>query len=131
MSETALIGPDFTRRSTRPVRVGPITIGGGHPIVVQSMITEETRNVAGCVEQIIAMHKAGCEIVRVTTPTLAEAHCLGEIQAEVRRRGYRSAAGGRCPSSGQRHRRRRRAVRGQSPHQSRPVRLPQAARARR
>ena len=52
------------------------------------MITEETRNVAGCVEQIIAMHDAGCEIVRVTTPTLAEAHCLGEIQAEVRRRGY-------------------------------------------
>ena len=81
-------GLNFTRRPTRPVRVGPVTIGGRHPIVVQSMITEETRNVAGCVEQIIAMHQAGCEIVRVTTPTLAEAHCLGDIQAEVRRRGF-------------------------------------------
>jgi (E)-4-hydroxy-3-methylbut-2-enyl-diphosphate synthase len=80
--------PVYTRRPTRPVAVGPVTIGGGHPVVVQSMITEETRNVVGCVEQIIAMHNAGCEIVRVTTPTLAEAHCLGEIQAEVRRRGY-------------------------------------------
>ncbi len=78
----------FTRRATRAVRVGNLFIGGGHPVVVQSMITEETRNVAACVEQIIAMHQAGCEIVRVTTPTLAEAHCLGEIQAEVRRRGF-------------------------------------------
>ena len=77
----------YPRRATRAVRVGNITLGGGHPVVVQSMITEETRNVAGCVDQIIAMHDAGCEIVRVTTPTLAEAHCLGEIQAEVRRRG--------------------------------------------
>ena len=80
--------PVYTRRPTRAVSVGPVTIGGGNLIVVQSMITEETRNVPGCVEQIIAMHHAGCEIVRVTTPTLAEAHCLGEIQAEVRRRGY-------------------------------------------
>lgn len=78
----------YTRRRTRPVRVGAVTVGGGSPVVVQSMITEETRNVMGCVEQIIAMHNAGCEIVRVTTPTLAEAHCLGDIQAEVRRRGY-------------------------------------------
>lgn len=78
----------YPRRRTRPIRVGAVTVGGGSPVVVQSMITEETRNVMGCVEQIIAMHNAGCEIVRVTTPTLAEAHCLGEIQAEVRRRGY-------------------------------------------
>ncbi len=81
-------GLNFTRRPTRPVHVGPVTIGGQHPIAVQSMITEETRNIAGCVEQIIAMHQIGCEIVRVTTPTLAEAHCLGDIQAEVRRRGF-------------------------------------------
>ena len=78
----------YPRRTTRPVRVGNIVIGGGHPIVVQSMITAETRNVAACVEQIIQMHEAGCEVVRVTTPTLAEAHCLGEIQAQVRRRGH-------------------------------------------
>ena len=76
------------RRLTRAVRVGNIYIGGNHPIVVQSMITEETRNVAACVEQIIRMSKAGSEIVRVTTPTIDEAHCLGEIQAELRRRGY-------------------------------------------
>ena len=79
---------EFPRRHTRSVRIGGVTIGGGHPVVVQSMITEETRNVAGCVEQIINMVDAGCEIVRVTTPTIAEAHCLGEIRTELRRRGY-------------------------------------------
>lgn len=50
---------EFRRRDTRAVSVGAVTIGGGHPVVVQSMITEETRNVTGCVEQIIAMHNAG------------------------------------------------------------------------
>ncbi len=58
-------------------------MGGGHPILVQSMITEETRNIDACVEQIIALHKAGCELVRVTTPSLGEAQCLEEIRAKV------------------------------------------------
>jgi (E)-4-hydroxy-3-methylbut-2-enyl-diphosphate synthase len=47
------------------------------------MITEETRNVDACVEQIIDLHKVGCEIVRVTTPSLGEARCLEEIRAKV------------------------------------------------
>ncbi|MCH8275546.1 MAG: (E)-4-hydroxy-3-methylbut-2-enyl-diphosphate synthase [Armatimonadetes bacterium] len=75
-----------TRRRTREVRVGDVTVGGGHPIAVQSMITAETRRVEECVEQIVALHKAGCEIVRVTTPTLGEAHCLEEIRAKVTER---------------------------------------------
>lgn len=79
----------YSRRKTTPCRVGPITMGGGHPVVVQSMITEETRNVDACVEQIIALHAVGCEIVRVTTPTLAEAECLEEIRAKVtEKHGY-------------------------------------------
>lgn len=47
------------------------------------MITEETRNIEACVEQIIALQRAGCELVRVTTPTLDEARCLEEIRAKV------------------------------------------------
>ncbi len=76
----------YPRRASRAVRVGSVTIGGGHPIVVQSMITEETRNVEAAVEQIIAMHRAGSEIVRVTTPNMAEAQCLAEINARLRAR---------------------------------------------
>ncbi len=75
----------YSRRLTRAVRVGNIIIGGNHPIVVQSMITEETHNVPGAVAQIIAMHQAGSEIVRVTTPNLAEARCLAEIKSELKR----------------------------------------------
>ena len=59
-------------------------MGSGHPVVVQSMITEETRNIDACVEQIIGLHKAGSEIVRVTTPTLGEAQCLEEIVRKVK-----------------------------------------------
>ncbi len=73
----------YPRRKTTPCRVGPITMGAGHPVVVQSMITEETRNVDACVEQIIALHKEGCEIVRVTTPSLGEAQAMEEIRAKV------------------------------------------------
>lgn len=80
-----MLEPTYCRRRTRPVSVGPITIGGDAPVVVQSMITEETHNVAGAVRQIVAMHRAGSEIVRVTTPNLQEARCLGEIKAELRR----------------------------------------------
>lgn len=47
------------------------------------MITEETRNVDNCVEQIIELHRAGCELVRVTTPTIGEAQCLEEIKRKV------------------------------------------------
>jgi (E)-4-hydroxy-3-methylbut-2-enyl-diphosphate synthase len=77
----------FHRRRTREVPVGPIVIGGEHPIVVQSMITENTRDVAACVAAILRLHEAGCELVRVTTPTMADARCLAEIKEELDRRG--------------------------------------------
>src|SRR5689334_11885428 len=86
----ALPEMEYTRRRTRSVRVGfsdsKVFIGGNHPIVIQSMITEETHNVPAAVEQIIAMHKVGSEIVRVTTPNLAEAKCLSEIKAQLKKR---------------------------------------------
>jgi (E)-4-hydroxy-3-methylbut-2-enyl-diphosphate synthase len=81
-----MIDVTYPRRRSRAVRVGNIVIGGGRPIVVQSMITEETHNVPAAVEQIIAMHKAGAEIVRVTTPNLQEAKCLKEIKSELKRK---------------------------------------------
>jgi len=75
--------PLFNRRKTRAIRIGDIWMGGQHPILVQSMITEETRNVDACVEQIIALHREGCELVRVTTPSIGEAQCLEEIKRKV------------------------------------------------
>ncbi len=72
------------RRKTRPVPVGSITIGGGHPVAVQSMINEDTLDVAGSVAGIRRLHEIGCEIVRVTVPSLAHAYALKDIQQQLR-----------------------------------------------
>jgi (E)-4-hydroxy-3-methylbut-2-enyl-diphosphate synthase len=57
------------------------------PVLVQSMITEDTRNIEGAVRQVIQLFEAGCELVRVTAPTLRDAYAIGEIKAELNRRG--------------------------------------------
>ena len=77
----------YPRRRTRAVQVGQIAIGGDNPIAVQSMTTAYTSNVDACVSQIINLHRAGCEIVRVTAPNLAEAKAIAEIRKRVRELG--------------------------------------------
>jgi (E)-4-hydroxy-3-methylbut-2-enyl-diphosphate synthase len=71
------------RRNTRPVSVGSITIGGGHPVVVQSMINEDTLDIDGSVAGIRRLHEIGCEIVRVTVPSMAHAKALAEIKQKL------------------------------------------------
>lgn len=71
------------RRKTRPVKVGSVTIGGGHPVVVQSMINEDTLDVDGSVAAIRRLHEIGCEIVRVTVPSMAHAKALAEIKQKL------------------------------------------------
>jgi (E)-4-hydroxy-3-methylbut-2-enyl-diphosphate synthase len=71
------------RRKTRPVRVGHVTIGGGSPVVVQSMINEDTLDVAGSVRAIRRLHEMGCEIVRVTVPSLTHAKALAQIKQQL------------------------------------------------
>lgn len=71
------------RRQTRPVQVGNVTIGGGYPVVVQSMINEDTLDVEGSVAGIRRLHEIGCEIVRVTVPSMAHAKALAEIKQKL------------------------------------------------
>jgi (E)-4-hydroxy-3-methylbut-2-enyl-diphosphate synthase len=71
------------RRRTRPVQVGNITIGGGHPVVVQSMINEDTLDIDGSVAGIRRLHEVGCEIIRVTVPSMAHAKALAEIKQKL------------------------------------------------
>jgi (E)-4-hydroxy-3-methylbut-2-enyl-diphosphate synthase len=71
------------RRQTRPVPVGSVTIGGEHPVVVQSMINEDTLDVEGATAGIRRLHEAGCEIVRLTVPSLAHARAVGEIRKRL------------------------------------------------
>jgi len=76
------------RLKTREVSIGSVTIGGEQPIAVQSMIVEDTSDIQGCIGSIIRLHKAGCEIVRVTTPNLKDVQCLGEIRQQLTSMGY-------------------------------------------
>lgn len=78
LSETAI-----RRRKTRPVPVGKVTIGGGYPVVVQSMINEDTLDIDGSVAAIRRLHEIGCEIVRVTVPSMAHAKALAKIKQKL------------------------------------------------
>ncbi|NJK72082.1 MAG: (E)-4-hydroxy-3-methylbut-2-enyl-diphosphate synthase [Synechococcaceae cyanobacterium SM2_3_60] len=73
----------YPRRQTRPVQVGDVVIGGNAPVVVQSMINEDTKDVAGAVAAIRRLHELGCEIVRVTVPSKGHAKAVGEIRAQL------------------------------------------------
>ena len=67
------------RRESRPVHVGDVRVGGGAPVVVQSMCSTDTSDVATTVAQLHALHEAGCEIVRVAVPDKEAAAALPEI----------------------------------------------------
>ncbi|WP_084413372.1 flavodoxin-dependent (E)-4-hydroxy-3-methylbut-2-enyl-diphosphate synthase [Desulfovirgula thermocuniculi] len=69
------------RRKTRPVFIGPVQVGGGAPISVQSMTNTDTRDVKATLEQIRRLARAGCEIVRVAVPDREAARALKEIKA--------------------------------------------------
>lgn len=78
----------YQRFKTREVKVGNIGIGGNNPIRIQSMTTTDTMDTQATVEQSIRMIDAGCEIVRITAPSIKEAENLANIKAELLIRGY-------------------------------------------
>src|SRR5437588_10357813 len=82
----------YRRRQTREVVVGDparggVIIGGNHPVVVQSMLTCDTMDTAASVQQTLDLVKVGCELVRITAPTVKDAANLKNIVAELRARG--------------------------------------------
>ena len=80
----------WRRRPTREVKIGAVGVGGAHPIRIQSMTTTDTRDTAATVAQAERLVAAGCEIVRVTAPSLTDAENLAAIRAELDRRGVRA-----------------------------------------
>ena len=71
------------RKMTREVSVGSIKIGGGNPIIIQSMCNTDTRNVAATVAQILQLEKAGCELVRVAILDMEAANAIEEIKKQI------------------------------------------------
>lgn len=77
----------FHRRLTRAVRVGNVEIGGANPVRVQSMLTSDTMDTDACVREAIGLVDVGCEIVRITAPTVKDAANLEQIKAALLARG--------------------------------------------
>ncbi|MCM1111823.1 MAG: flavodoxin-dependent (E)-4-hydroxy-3-methylbut-2-enyl-diphosphate synthase [Muribaculum sp.] len=80
MTETG--GAPFRSR-TKEVRIGDRRIGGGNPVLIQSMTNTKTEKIADTVEQILKLERAGCEIIRCTVPTPEAAAALGEIKKQI------------------------------------------------
>ena len=78
---------NYSRRESRVVTVGNVKMGGGNPVVVQSMITSDTRDTESCVAEVLQLANAGCEIVRITAQTKKYAENLENIRDGVRAAG--------------------------------------------
>src|SRR4051794_26142763 len=77
----------YCRRRTREVRVGKVGVGGNNPIRVQSMITCDTMDTEASIQQTIELANVGCEIVRITAPSVKDSRNLQHIVAGLRARG--------------------------------------------
>ncbi len=71
------------RRQSKPLRIGNVTIGGGAPVVVQSMTNTDTRDVRSTVNQIRELEECGCELVRVAVPDMEAARSIEAIKRGI------------------------------------------------
>ncbi len=71
------------RDHTKVIRIGDKKIGGGYPIAIQSMTNTKTEDIEGTVKQILALERAGCEIIRCTVPTKEAAEALAKIRKQI------------------------------------------------
>lgn len=71
------------RDDTKVIHIGNVAIGGGNPIAIQSMTNTRTEDVQATVEQILALEKVGCEIIRCAVPTMEAAEALREIKKQI------------------------------------------------
>src|SRR6266567_3524644 len=73
----------YARRLTREVQIGTVALGGSQPIRVQSMTTTRTQDVEATLAETIRLVESGCEIVRITAPTVTDAQAIGEIKRRL------------------------------------------------
>ena len=71
------------REHTKVIRIGDRKIGGGNPVLIQSMTNTHTEDVEATVAQILRLEAAGCEIIRCTVPTMEAAKALAEIKKQI------------------------------------------------
>ncbi len=75
--------PTIRRKPTRAVRIGSITVGGGAPIAVQSMAATKTQDIEATTRQVMLIHAAGADIIRIACDSKADVAALAEVRARV------------------------------------------------
>ncbi|GAB4454076.1 MAG: (E)-4-hydroxy-3-methylbut-2-enyl-diphosphate synthase [Bacteroidia bacterium] len=78
----------YIKLKTRTINIGDLKMGGNYPIRVQSMTTADTMNTKAVVDECMRLINAGCELIRITAPSLKDAENLSNIKNELKRRGY-------------------------------------------
>ena len=73
------------RDNTKVIKIGNKVIGGGNPIMIQSMTNTKTEDVEATVKQIKQLEEAGCDIIRCAVPTMEAAHATSEIKKHIKR----------------------------------------------
>ena len=73
----------MTREDTKVIQIGPVKIGGGNPVAIQSMTNTKTEDVEATVQQILALEVAGCQIIRCAVPTMEAAEAIREIKKRI------------------------------------------------
>ena len=71
------------RRLSKALLIGSVQVGGGSPVVVQSMTKTDTRNIKATIEQIQQLEQAGCELIRVAVPDMTAARAIAEIKQHI------------------------------------------------
>ena len=71
------------RTQTKVIQIGNVKIGGSYPVAIQSMTNTKTEDVEATVKQILALERAGCEIIRCAVPTMEAAEALREIKRRI------------------------------------------------
>ena len=71
------------RDHTKVIKIGNRVIGGGNPILIQSMTNTKTEDVEATVAQILSLEKAGCDIIRCAVPTMEAAKALSRIKKQI------------------------------------------------
>lgn len=71
------------RENTKVIRIGDKVIGGGNPVLIQSMCNTKTEDVEATVDQILKLEAAGCDIIRVAVPTMEAADAIRRIKREI------------------------------------------------
>src|SRR4051794_32180763 len=75
---------ELKRNPTRSVRIGSVTIGGGHPIAVQSMTATHTQDIDATVELVNLLDRAGADVVRIAVDSKKDAEALAEIRKQTK-----------------------------------------------